>query len=148
VGGLLGKIISAPFSDVVKSIGGIIDNLNTSEAEKLAAQRELVKLQLDFNAKVLESDNEFVKAQAGVVTAEANSGSWMARNWRPILMLTFTYIVAHNFIIAPLFHVQAVPIPQDMWELLRIGMGGYIAGRSVEKVAPAIATAITSAKQK
>lgn len=148
MGGLLGKIISAPFSDVVKSIGGIIDNLNTSDAEKLAAQRELVKLQLDFQTKMLEADNEFVKAQADVVKSEVQSTSWMARNWRPVLMLTFTYIVAHNFIIVPLFGITAVAIPQDMWDLLKLGITGYVAGRSLEKVAPAIATAITSAKQK
>jgi len=147
MGGLIAKIVSAPFSDVVKSIGSIIDNLNTSGEEKLEAQRKLVELQMTFQGKLLDADTEFVKAQAGVVTAEAGSQSWMARNWRPILMLVFTYIIAHNYVIATLFHVQSVPIPADMWELLRIGMGGYIAGRSLEKMAPAIATAITTAKK-
>lgn len=147
MGGILAKIVSAPVSDLVKSIGGIIDNLNTSDAEKLEAQRKLIELQLGFQGKMLDADSEFVKAQAGVVTAEAGSQSWMARNWRPVLMLVFTYIIAHNYVIAPLFGATAVPIPPDMWELLRIGMGGYIAGRSIEKVAPAIATAITEAKK-
>lgn len=147
MGGLIAKIVSAPVSDLVKSIGGIIDNLNTSDAEKLEAQRKLVELQLGFQGKMLDADSEFVKAQAGVVTAEAESQSWLARNWRPLLMLVFTYIIAHNYVIAPLFGARSVPIPPDMWELLRIGMGGYIAGRSIEKVAPAIATAITTAKK-
>jgi len=54
-------------------------------------------------------------------------------------MLTFTYIIAHNYVIAPLFHVTSVPIPVDMWDLLKIGMGGYIVGRSAEKIAPSVA---------
>jgi hypothetical protein len=147
MGGLLAKIVSVPFSDVIKSVGGIIDQFHTSDTEKLAAQKALVELQMTFQGKMLDADSEFVKAQAGVVTAEAQSQSWMARNWRPMLMLVFTYIIAHNYVIAPLFHIQSVPIPADMWELLRIGMGGYIAGRSLEKIAPAIANAITDAKK-
>lgn len=145
--GALLKVLSSPLGDLVKNVGGIIDNLNTSDAEKLEAQRKLVELQLAFQTHVADLEGEFAKAQASVIGAEAGSASWLARNWRPILMLVFTYIVAHNYVIAPLFHIDAVPIPPDMWELLRIGMGGYIVGRSLEKVAPAVAQVVTANKK-
>jgi hypothetical protein len=147
MGGFLGKLFGAPVADLVKSVGGIIDNLNTSDAEKLEAQRKLVELQLGFQGKLADLEGEWAKTQAGVITAEANSQSWMARNWRPLLMLVFTYIIAHNYVIAPIFHITSVPIPPDMWTLLNVGVGGYIGGRSFEKVAPAIATAIVTAKK-
>lgn len=148
MGGVLGKLLSSPLSGLIKSVGGIIDNLNTSSGEKLAAQKQLVELEYDFQKQMASLDVEFAKAQAGVVQEEVKSHSWMARNWRPILMLTFTYIIAHNFIIAPMFNTERVPIPPDMWDLLRIGMGGYIAGRSLEKIAAPVAQAIVSANKK
>ncbi len=48
-------------------------------------------------------------------------------------MLTFTYVVAHNYIIAPLFSLTPPRSPPDMWELLKLGVGGYITGARVEK---------------
>jgi len=79
-----------------------------------------------------------LKTSAGIVTAEANSEHWIAANWRPITMLTFVFIIANNYIIYPYLSLffEAAPvltIPPDMWELLKIGLGGYVVGRSVEK---------------
>lgn len=146
MGGLL-NIFGTPLADLVKAVGGIIDNLNTSGEEKLTAQRQLVELERNFQLEMAKLDGEWAKTQAEVITSESKSESWLARNWRPILMLVFTYIIAHNYVIAPLFHVQSVPIPPDMWELIRIGMGGYIVGRTAEKIAPAVTEIITSKKK-
>ena len=83
-----------------------------------------------------------LQTSAGIVTAEANSEHWLAANWRPITMLTFVFIIANNYIIYPylsLFFTEApiLEIPPDMWALLKIGLGGYVVGRSVEKTASA-----------
>jgi len=77
-------------------------------------------------------------AQSGNIQAEVKSGNWLAAAWRPILMLVFTAIVANNYILAPylqaMFHVGlTLELPDQMWELLKIGVGGYVVGRSVEK---------------
>ena len=79
-----------------------------------------------------------LQASAGIITAEASSDHWLAANWRPITMLTFVFIIANNYIIYPylaLFFESApkLEIPPDMWALLKIGLGGYVVGRSVEK---------------
>lgn len=58
---------------------------------------------------------------------------WLQKNWRPILMILFAFIIAYNFIISTIFSLDRLDIPQDMWELLKLGMGSYIIGRSVEK---------------
>ena len=80
---------------------------------------------------------ELLKAQANIIVAEAK-GSFLAANWRPIIMLLFGVIIANNYIIYPylsLFFEDApmLDIPPDMWALLKIGLGGYVVGRSVEK---------------
>lgn len=136
---LLKTLLGNPVAELVKGVGGIVDNFHTSDAEKLEAQRKLTELQLGFQAKLLENTAQVAETQASVIRAEAGSASWLARSWRPILMLTFTYIVAHNYVIGPMFSLTTLEIPTDMWELLKLGIGGYVLGRSAEKVAVAVA---------
>ncbi|HUW12352.1 MAG TPA: 3TM-type holin [Anaerolineae bacterium] len=140
--GFIGKILSGPLSGIIDSVGGLLDKVSTTDAERLAAKQELLKIERDFQVAVLALDTEFAKAQADVIKTEMQSASWMARSWRPILMLTFTFIIAWQFILAPVFGLVDVAIPTDMWDLLKIGMGGYIFGRSAEKVLPDMVTAL------
>lgn len=133
------KWIGSSIGDVIDAVGGVIDGLHTSDKEKLEAKIALTKLEREFQQKVMEADAKFAEEQAKVITAETK-GSWLAANWRPILMLTFTYIIAHNFIFAPMFSIPAVAIPNDMWELLKLGIGGYIVGRTGEKIVEKIKT--------
>ena len=82
---------------------------------------------------VYEREREMVEAQASVVRAEA-SGNWLQRSWRPLVMLTFAVIVLVGTF-------TSLPILADtsrFWDLLEIGLGGYVIGRSGEKMAEAI----------
>ncbi len=115
---------------VIGQAGEIID--------KMVVDKDLAaKMKHDFEIQMMNRDFSFVEkeidAQARIITAEAEGKSWLQRNWRPILMLTFTYVIAHNYIIGPLLSLPRLDVPPDMWELLKLGMGGYIIGRSVEK---------------
>lgn len=141
--GSLTAILKNPISDILGSVGDIVGKFVASPEDKLKAQLELSKLQSDFTLKMAELDGEWAKTQAEVVMSESKSESWMARNWRPILMLTFTYIILHTYVLTPLFSLHAVVIPPDMWELLKLGMGGYVIGRSAEKIVPQVVAAVT-----
>jgi hypothetical protein len=145
MGGLL-KILGSPLTELVKGVGGVIDSVTTTKEEKLSAQAKLLELQSAFTVRLTELDTQFAAEQAKVIIAEATSESWLTRSWRPILMLTFTYIIAHNYVIAPLFGVESVLIVPDMWALLKLGMGGYIGGRSAEYVAQQAKEAFVAAK--
>lgn len=73
-----------------------------------------------------------------IIVAEIQGESWLQRNWRPLLMLTCIAIIANNYVLYPylkLFFAAAplLELPDALWELLKIGVGGYIVGRSVEK---------------
>jgi hypothetical protein len=145
VGGLL-KILGSPLTELVKGVGQVVDSVTTTKEEKLSAQAKLLELQTLFTVQLTELDTKFAAEQAKVVIAEAQSESWLTRNWRPILMLTFTYIIAHNHVIAPLFSVPSVTIVPDMWALLKLGMGGYIGGRSAEYISQQAKEAFVAAK--
>ena len=117
---------------------GMISSV-TGLASKFIADKDLqAKLESAIKQKMLEHEVQFVSYQRDIITAEAKSQSSLARNWRPITMLVFVLIILNNYLIYPyiqLFGGTAVqlPIPPDMWDLLKLGIGGYIAGRSVEK---------------
>jgi hypothetical protein len=111
------------------------DPTNAAKIIQLQAEHEeaLAKMNLEYETAV-------VNAQAGDIQAEARSESWLAANWRPILMLSFTAIIVVNYLVLPVaqwFGVTEPPLvlPPDMWALLKIGVGGYIVGRSGEKIA-------------
>jgi len=80
-------------------------------------------------------------AQAGIINTEAASQHWLAANWRPLLMLTFgALIVARWFGWAAPNLSEAEYL--KLWGIVELGIGGYVVGRSVEKVAPTIAAAL------
>ncbi len=130
------------FKEVVTPITGLIDELHTSDDEKLAAKVKLLAIQTEMSSKVLEYEQTLAKEQGATIRTEATGHSWLQRNWRPIIMLLFAYIIAHNYVLAPVFGITATEIPPDMWTLLKIGIGGYVVGRSAEKVVPQVMAAM------
>ena len=96
------------------------------------------ELEQAIKAQMLKHEIQFVSYQRDIITAEAKSQSSLARNWRPITMLVFVAIIFNNYLLFPyiqLFGGTAVQlaIPDDMWDLLKLGITGYILGRSAEK---------------
>ena len=94
-----------------------------------------------FSLAILNAASALDQAAANIILAEANSQSWLARNWRPLLMLDFGVLITLRWL-----GVTAPNLTADeylkLWEIVRLGLGGYIIGRSVEKVTPSIATAL------
>jgi len=118
------KDIGTIFKDIREAITGEAIKDPNKEAEILMKLKEAELLTQQLQAKVIET--------------EAKSEHFLTSTWRPITMLVFVFIIANNYIIYPylsLFFSKApiLKIPPDMWELLKIGLGGYVVGRSVEK---------------
>ena len=139
--------------NVLKLIGQIfkpatelVDNLHTSEEEKLFQKAVLLDLQTKFIGEALEYEQEQLKAKMEIITAEAQSESWITRSWRPITMLAFVAAtLAYWFGLTPDTLPEAAI--EDMFTLIQIGVGGYVAGRSVEKVVPAVADALKAREE-
>jgi hypothetical protein len=121
------KILSWFSGGLVTEVGKVIDNLFTSDEERLNAKNEVFKVLQEQKLKLQQLQTE-------IILAEAN-GNWLQRSWRPILMLSFGFIVIYVKFIAPLFSLPIPPLEDEFWNLLQLGIGGYVVGRSVEKVA-------------
>ena len=123
----MNKILGWFTGGVVKEVGKVIDGLFTSDEERLKAKNEVFKV-------LQEQQLELQKLQTEIVLAEAN-GNWLQRSWRPILMLSFGFIVIYVKFVAPLFSLPIPPLENEFWNLLQLGIGGYVVGRSAEKIA-------------
>ena len=110
-------------------------------ADKNKAQ----EIERELSMALMQNTAEIEKAAASVVIAEANSEHKITATWRPILMLTITAIVGWNYLVAPLVELAvtlatgnqmplSIPLPEELWTLLTVGVGGYVLGRSGEKI--------------
>ena len=108
--------------NVIREIGDIVNRLSVSSKEKQKIQEEIQSL-------VYRYKSELVREQSAAVGEEAR-GNWLQRSWRPLVMLVFALIVlVGTFTTLPLLSDTS-----RFWDLLEIGIGGYVIGRSGEKV--------------
>lgn len=121
-------------SGAISPVTKLIDDLHTSDEERLIIKAELAKLQNEITEKVLDYESQLLESKTSIIVAEAKGASSLQRNWRPITMLTFLVLV-----VLDTMGWTAFRLSEEAWLLLQIGLGGYVAGRSVEKVTPAVA---------
>jgi holin (3TMs family) len=138
--GLL-SILSGPIKDL---FGGAVSLINSikggSPEEKNAATLALTQLQTDFQSKLVEADLEVAKAQRDVIVAEAQGTSFLQRNWRPLCMLFFCVIIGTVVWTGGYINGRQLD-PAFVMEILSIvkfGLGGYVVGRSAEKIVPGV----------
>lgn len=112
----------------------IINKIFPDKEAANAAKLKLLELQQAGELKELE-------AKAQIVNTEAASKHWLAANWRPLTMLTFVALI-----VARWFGWAAPNLSEaeylKLWSIVELGLGGYVIGRSVEKIVPRIADAM------
>ena len=99
------------------------------------------KAQAAALTQLMEHRHEIEQAAGQIIRTEAASSHWLAANWRPLTMLTFTALI-----VARWFGFAAPELSEAeylaLWDIVEIGLGGYIVGRSAEKIVPSLAQAI------
>lgn len=120
--------------DIINLGTTIIDKLFPDKAKADEAKLRLLELQQAGELKELE-------AKAQIVNTEAASTHWLAANWRPLTMLTFVALI-----VARWFGWAAPELSEaeylKLWSIVELGLGGYVVGRSLEKLVPSIAGAM------
>lgn len=124
----------------------LIERLFPDKEKAAEAALEMQKVLNQAQAAADTAEASKIESASKVVVAEASSGNWMAANWRPCLMFLFMGLLANQYFLAPILvalHVAVVisPLPPEAWNLLEIGVGGYVVGRSGEKMTKSYATA-------
>ena len=126
---MLGKLFSGGAADLVKGVGGVIDNLHTSKEEKLEAERKIKEVIANYEV-------EMEKNITSRWEADLKSDSWLSKNVRP-LVLIFLIICTMLliFIDAGTINFEVKSSWVDLLQLVLITViGAYFGGRSLEKV--------------
>ena len=125
---ILGKIFSSGAADLVKGVGGVIDNLHTSKEEKLAAEAKIKELIADYETKMEANITDRWKA-------DMNSDSWLSKNVRPLILIFLVVsTVLMIFIDAGTIQFVVEEKWTDLLQLVLITViGAYFGGRSFEK---------------
>jgi len=114
---------------IIKPIGDLIDNITTTDEERAEAKEKLNEIQNNLIFKLVNYEQILINAKSRIIEAEAKGESWLQRSWRPITMLTFLVLV-----VCDSFGLLAFRLSNEAWTLLQIGLGGYVIGRSGEKM--------------
>jgi len=126
---MIKKLISAGAGELVKSVGGVLDNLTTSKEEKLEARRKIQDMVMGYEAEMQKQVTERWKM-------DMNSDSWLSKNIRP-LVLVFLVVatVLLIFIDGGVISFKVEDKWTDLLQLVLITViGAYFGGRSLEKV--------------
>ncbi len=104
-------------------------------------QGEQSRIEAELSLALMQRAQEIESAAADVVKTEAASEHWITATWRPIVMLVLTSLIVARWLgySAPgISEVEAL----KLWSIVEIGLGGYVIGRSAEKIAPVMAEAM------
>lgn len=109
-------------TNLVSAVGEIVNRLTLPGREKKQLETDILQLLIAVEEKTITE-------QAAAIREEAR-GNWLQRSWRPIVMLVFTLIIlAGTFLNLPILADTS-----RFWDLLEIGLGGYIIGRGSEQL--------------
>ena len=128
---LRGVLTGCVVADILQLLGGIIDRVVDGEQDADRIKERINKLAEQNRLKEID-------LMANIILAEANSSNIIQRMWRPLIMLGIGAILINTFLIAPyiyaLFGVDvSSPLPESLYDLLGLGIGGYVIGRTIEK---------------
>ena len=126
---MLGKLFSGGAAELVKGVGGVIDNLHTSKEEKLEAERKIKEI-------VANHEVEMEKNITSRWEADLKSDSWLSKNVRPlVLIFLIVCTMLLIFIDAGALNFEVKSSWVDLLQLVLITViGAYFGGRSLEKV--------------
>ena len=126
--GILTNLFSGGAADLVKGVGGVIDNLHTSKEEKLAAEQQIKQLVSDYETKMEQNITDRW-------SADMNSDSWLSKNVRPLVLIFLVVCtVLMIFIDAGSIDFVVESKWTDLLQLVLITViGAYFGGRSFEK---------------
>lgn len=129
-------------SEVIEPITKLIDETVTTDEERLTIKKQIIEIEskaqskiLELQAKILDLESKCLEAKSNIITAEAKGENFAQRNWRPGIMMLFGGLLFIYYAgLAPDYVAQNPDVIQSLQNMIMIGIGGYIGGRSYEKV--------------
>lgn len=114
-------------------IGPILGLIGKAVDKAVPDKDQAERLKADITTQAMGMADAELKGAVQIITAEATGESWLQRNWRPILMLWFAGLVGAHWLGFTPENMDA-NVVNSLLEIVKIGIGGYVVGRSGEKI--------------
>lgn len=126
----------AAIGGIVSGIGSVLGAVFGFKGKQADTLQAAIKVLGDANTSNVHRE----KALASIIVAEATSESLLAKNWRPLLMLVFAgLVIAYWFgYTPPHLNEPLSPALAEVFDIVKLGIGGYIGGRTIEKIVASI----------
>jgi hypothetical protein len=144
---IIAKILGMGAKETVDAIGNAIDKIDRSD-EKLELQLKYKQLLVDIESSYLDYENKLLENQSKIIESEAKGESWLQRNWRPMLMVICMFIMLNNYVLVPYFGIPVATLDDHIWTLMEMGVTGYVAGRSLEKISENLGPVLQNARKR
>lgn len=117
---------------LISGIGTALNGLFGFKGDQAKTVQEALKVLESVNS----TDGQAMTAAADALSAILTNGSWLERNWRPMFMVVLMVLVLCSFFgwVPPHLNDTMSPTMQQIWDLLKIGLGGYLPCRTIEKI--------------
>lgn len=122
-------------------LGPILGQVAKSVFPNAEDEIRRLEIQARIQEALIANQAQIEAAAADVIRTEAQGESWLQRNWRPLTMMVFVGLIVGKWLGYTAPGVSEA-LELRLLGLIEIGLGGYVIGRSVEKVAPVIAGAL------
>lgn len=122
-------------------LGPILGQVAKSVFPNAEDEIRRLEIQARMQEALIANQAQIEAAAADVIRTEAQGESWLQRNWRPLTMMVFVGLIVGKWLGYTAPGVSEA-LELRLLGLIEIGLGGYVIGRSVEKVAPVIAGAL------
>lgn len=111
-----------PITGIVNTVGELVERVTLPVREKKQLETDLLRAIIEWEQRVTDDRS--------AILAEEARGNWLQRSWRPLVMLTFVVII----LIGAFTSLPILADTSRFWDLLEVGLGGYVVGRSGEKI--------------
>jgi len=137
------SLVSGMFTNAVKPI---IDSVFPDPADKHKAMELQAEMEKAFSIQVARQS----EALASMVAAESASESWLTRNWRPISMIVFLFVIVYDTVLeayaVKYFRISDTAVPEQIWSIMFAMFGIYGGDRAIRYGSRAIGEAVAKAK--
>ena len=125
----MSKLLDFLGGSVLGSVGNIVDNLTTSDEERLAAKKAIKEVLVKAEADAQEQVSRRWEA-------DMKSDNWLSKNIRPFALAFLTIIlVILSFLDGNIGGFVMDAAYKPIYQTLLITVyGAYFAGRSIEKI--------------
>jgi hypothetical protein len=132
--------VTAAVSGILKPVTSLVDDLHTSDEEKLTLKAQLLTIETGLAAKLLDAEVRVSESQHKLQVAEVQQDDLVTKRWRPFVGYGLGAAIIFNLALPPILTIFKPGYQPPTMDPVLLGIAASLLGvgklaRSWEKVA-------------